>query len=182
MTTLSCRHVPFFCILGFGEDNNIISFVCIEDVNLWLLLPVLGRSMTIIRVLSDSCITVRPMEGDVFPILPVPIKIGLLRKAVKADNPNALKDVDAAQLKVYQFTRSVTHDIPLPDTAGPLVADSLVPMSSTRLSPLMVVVPPVPIEDDKETRGERWVRANEFAKSIMPNPEDIPDSGGMQFM
>jgi hypothetical protein len=143
---------------------------------------------------TTTTLTVRPTEDGVFDIEPVPRTISELRRKVKAEVAPSLNDVADYQLKVYEFTRSATDEIILPNERKPLSPGNEVPKVTTPLEPLMIVVPPatptsapptvgqVAVNPDDPAKQIRLERAKEFAKSIMSDLKPIPESEDMQLM
>jgi hypothetical protein len=146
---------------------------------------------------------------DVFPIRPVPQDIDGLCMAVQVEYSRLISQVSTFQLMVYESMSSATDVLTLPSTTMPLLRGHQVPLGTTSLQPLVVVVvlPTMPAvaspaeafheaagqavadENEEATESEEdrlkevlgW--ANEFATAIMSDLEDIPGSNGnMHFM
>jgi hypothetical protein len=121
--------------------------------------------------------------GRAFDIEPVPKRISALCRAVKAENPNRLSHADAAELEVYEPMRSET------EVLTKFLPDDQVPLSTTSFEPMVVVVPATPEKQVVQATAtspaalqSALERANEFAKAIMADLEDIPNSNGMKLM
>jgi hypothetical protein len=148
-----------------------------------------------------------------FHVEPIPRSIFGLKLAVIAENTLSLHHVAAYELKVYEFTRSAADVLPLPPRTAPfLLASAKVPWTTTRLAPLVVVVPAMPaVASPAESEWDRenliavvpsimnlfrwavrsvqaeavramWAWADQFARFIMLDLVDIPNSNGMQVM
>jgi hypothetical protein len=100
-----------------------------------------------VGTMDDGCnrtmATQRAM-GSAIPIEPVPRHIGALVKVVKALSTPDLNHVAGHKLKVYEPMGSAGDELSLPSTEAYLLPGDLVPLSSTSLSPLVVVVPAIP--------------------------------------
>jgi hypothetical protein len=141
---------------------------------------------------------------DVFPIRPVPQDIDGLCMAVQVEYSHLISQVSPIHFKVYESMSSATDVLTLPSTTMPLLRGHQVPLGTTSLQPLVVVVvlptmsavaspaeafheaagQAVVDENEEATESEEdyckevlgW--ANEFATAIMSGLEDIPGSNG----
>jgi hypothetical protein len=136
--------------------------------------------------------------GQAIPITPVPLNIDELCRAVKAESAPDLNQIAAFELDAYEPMPSATDFLALPSTEAPMLRSARVPLFTTSLEPLVVVVPaiaagPYPaasvrvrIPPAGKAKGKEMQsalhRANQFAASIMSDLEDIPKSNGMQVM
>jgi hypothetical protein len=83
--------------------------------------------------------------GDEFPIGPVPRTISALRRVVRAKMVPLLNQVAPCQLKVFG-SMLATDILTFPSTTTPLLfGDQVLPLFTSSLEPLVVVVPAMPV-------------------------------------
>ena len=136
-------------------------------------------------------------KGDPFRITPVPRDIEELRKAVKVEFANTLKDVDAPQLVVYKLEdgASATDEINLPTSTKMLSVGDKVPLRTSSRTPLVVVAPPMTAitptvsasaqaaeMEEAIAMAAALDQARRFVEFIMKDMEELPESHGMKVM
>jgi hypothetical protein len=133
--------------------------------------------------------------GRAFSITPVPRHTDALCRAVKVETGPRLTHVAAYELKMYEPMPSAGDDLALPSTEAPMLGSAPIPLSTTELVPLVVVVPATPAvaipsaadqaaaaAKEAQAKALRLERAKNFFESIMTDLVEIPESGGMQLL